>query len=262
MTGLMSMTGEPGKRPLKTGIAVYDIGAGITAVYAILAAYIHKLRTGKGQMVDISLVECGLPWFVWEAAAYFANGTIPQPTGWRHRVSSPYQVIKAKDAFMVIGCANQRTWERFCTDVLNKPEWIEDERYKTNSKRNENVETLEREIEEITSQREASYWISKCELAGVPAGPINNFAEALSDEHYLARDMIKELEHPLIGTMKVIGSPTKFSETQVEIMKASPLLGEHTVEVLESLGYSKEKIHSLEKYGIIKQWNYSKKGVQ
>jgi crotonobetainyl-CoA:carnitine CoA-transferase CaiB-like acyl-CoA transferase len=255
MTGLMSMTGLPGERPLKSGVAVYDIGAGVTAAYGILAAYIHKLKTGKGQQVDISLVECGLPWFAWEAAAYFANGTIPEPSGWRHRVSAPYQAIQAKDSFMMVGCANQRTWEKFCKHVLEKPEWVKDERFLTNSLRHQHVEELEKEIEEITITMDASYWINKCEQAGVPAGPINNFAEAVNNEHYRAREMVQELEHPLLGKMKTIGSPTKFSETKVEIKTAAPLLGEHTEEILSKLGYSSENIQSFIEKGAVKQYS-------
>jgi crotonobetainyl-CoA:carnitine CoA-transferase CaiB-like acyl-CoA transferase len=255
MTGLMSMTGEPGGRPLKSGIAVYDIGAGITAAYAILAAYVHKLKTGKGQLVDISLAEVGLPWFAWEAAAYFANKTIPQPTGWRHRVSAPYQAIKARDAYMMVGCANQRTWEKFCTLVLERPDWLRDERYLTNSLRHEHVDELEQEIEEITKQEDAKYWISKCEEAGVPAGPINHFGEAVNDVHYQARDMIQELDHPLIGKMKVIGSPTKFSETQTEIIAPAPLLGEHSEAVLQEIGFSSGRIKRLIDKGIVKQYH-------
>ncbi|SEN25096.1 formyl-CoA transferase [Mesobacillus persicus] len=257
MTGLMSMTGEPGGRPLKSGIAVYDIGAGITAVYSILAAYIHKLKTGNGQMLDVSLAESGLPWFTWEAAAYFANQTIPEATGHRHRVSAPYQAIKAKDAYMMIGCANQRTWEKFCTQVIGKPEWITDNRYSTNSLRHQHVAELEQEIEEITKQQEAFYWIEKCEQAGVPAGPINNFGEAMNNEHYLARDMVKELEHPVIGKMKVIGSPTKFSDTPAEIKTPAPLLGQHSETVLQELGYESERIQKLIDRGVIKQYPQS-----
>ena len=255
MSGLMSMTGLPGGRPLKSGVAVYDIGAGITAVYSILAAYIYKLKTGKGQQVDVSLAEAGLPWFAWEAAAYFANGTIPEPSGWRHRVSAPYQAIQTKDSYMMVGCANQRTWEKFCLDVLNKPEWLKDERYKTNSLRHDYVDELEKEIEEITTMKDSSFWINKCEQAGVPAGPINNFAEAVNNEHYLEREMIKELEHPILGKMKVIGSPTKFSETKIKIETPAPILGEHTEEVLSNIGYSKENIQSYKEKGIIGQHN-------
>src|SRR5699024_4323691 len=149
MTGLMSMTGEKGQRPMKSGIAVYDIGAGITAAYSILAAYIHKEKTGKGQLVDISLTEVGLPWFTWEAAAYFAEGTIPEASGHRHRVSAPYQAVQTKDGYIMLGCANQRTWEKFAIEVAGKKEWVSDPRYKTNLLRNQNVEELEKDIEAV-----------------------------------------------------------------------------------------------------------------
>jgi crotonobetainyl-CoA:carnitine CoA-transferase CaiB-like acyl-CoA transferase len=251
-TGIMSMTGEPGKRPMKTGIAVYDIGAGLTATYSILAAYIYRQNTGKGQYVDVSLVECGLPWFTWEAAAYFANGTVPTATGWRHRVSAPYQAFETKNKYIMIGGANQRTWERFCTEVIGKPEWIEDPRFIDNTARKQNVEELEEMIESILKTNVLSFWLQKCEDAGVPAGPINNFEDALKDEHYLAREIIKEVSHPTIGKMKTIATPTKFSVTPTDIRTPSPLFGEHTNEVLFSIGYSNETLERLRQSGVIK----------
>lgn len=252
MSGIMSMTGEPGGRPLKTGIAIYDIGAGVTAAYSILAAYIHRMKTDEGQHLDISLVETGLPWFSWEAAAYFAKGVIPGPTGWRHRVAAPYQAFKTKSGYIMVGCANQRNWERFCHEVVEKPEWINDEKFKSGPKRAENVDELECKIEEIFSTNEPAYWIEKCDQAGVPAGPIYNFAEAVNDPHYLARDMIQELEHPVIGKMKTISTPTKFSATPAKVENPSPTLGQHTNEVLSALGYSDEIILKLREDGILK----------
>ncbi|MEH6986414.1 CaiB/BaiF CoA transferase family protein [Cytobacillus firmus] len=252
MTGLMSMTGEKGMRPMKSGIAVYDIGAGITAAYSILAAYIHKMKTGEGQHVDIALAEIGLPWFTWEAGAYFAEGTIPEATGWRHRVSAPYQAVKTKSGYMMLGCANQRTWERFCTDVAERPDWINDPRYKTNLLRNQHVIDLEEDIEEVLMQKDTNYWIDRCEKAGVPAGPINNFAEAVQDPHYEARGMIQEVEHPVIGKMKMIGIPTKFSETPGEVRTPSPLFGQDTIEVLTGLGYDEKSIRNLTKAGAVR----------
>ncbi|UOE53145.1 CoA transferase [Bacillus sp. CMF12] len=252
MTGLMSMTGEKGMRPMKSGIAVYDIGAGITAAYSILAAYIHKMKTGEGQHLDIALAEIGLPWFTWEAGAYFAEGTIPEATGWRHRVSAPYQAVKTKSGYMMLGCANQRTWERFCMDVVEKPDWITDSRYETNLLRNKHVNELEEDIEEVLMLNETKYWIERCEKAGVPAGPINNFAEAVQDPHYQARGMIQEVEHPLIGKMKMIGIPTKFSETPGEVRTPSPLFGQDTITVLQNLGYDQESIEKLTEAGAVK----------
>ncbi|MDQ0272201.1 formyl-CoA transferase [Cytobacillus purgationiresistens] len=258
MTGLMSMTGEKGERPMKSGIAVYDIGAGITAAYSILAAVIHKMKTSKGQHVDIALAEIGLPWFTWEAGAYFAKGTLPEPTGWRHRVSAPYQAVQTKDGYMMLGCANQRTWEKFAEEVIGKKEWIDDPRYKTNLLRNQHVDELEKDIENVLMTKDKYFWINACEKAGVPAGPINNFAEAVKDPHYQARDMIQEVEHPVIGKMEMIGIPTKFSETPGTIKSSAPLLGQNTDEVLKELGYDKKSIIAMNDLGEIKSY---KKGV-
>jgi len=255
MSGIMSMTGEKGGRPLKSGVAVYDIGAGITAAYAILAAYVHKLKTGKGQHVDLSLAEIGLPWFAWEAAAYFANGTIPTATGHRHRALAPYQAFRTKDSYFMLGCGNQRNWEKFCIDVIDRPGWIRDPRFIDNKMRIENIEILEKEIENVLIEHDSKYWIERCEKAGVPAGPINNFDEAMNDPHYLARDMIQEVEHPVIGKMKMVGIPTKLSETPGEIRSASPVLGQHTVEVLSSIGYTEEELKKLEETQVIGKAN-------
>ncbi|RUR37729.1 CaiB/BaiF CoA transferase family protein [Vreelandella populi] len=252
MTGLMSMTGEEGRRPLKTGIAVYDIGAGITAVYSILAAHIHKMTTGEGQHIDIAITECGLPWFTWEAAAYFAEGTVPGPTGWRHRVSAPYQAVKARDGYLMLGCANQRTWERFCRDVLKRDALMEDPRFITNHDRGQHVDELEALLEELMAEASVEEWLTLCDSAGVPAGPINNFADAMADEHYLARGMVEEMEHPVIGKMKTIGFPSKFSLTPSTIRSAAPLFAQHTDEVLEGLGFANEELSHLRAEGCIK----------
>jgi len=252
MTGLMSMTGEKGRRPLKTGIAVYDIGAGITAVYSILAAYIHKTNSGEGQHIDIAITECGLPWFAWEAAAYFGEGTLPEPTGWRHRVSAPYQAVKSKDGYIMLGCANQRTWERFCQDVLAREDLMADPRFLTNFDRGQHVEELEAVLEAIMVDRDMNHWLALCDKAGVPAGPINNFAQAMQDEHYLARGMVQEMDHPVIGKMKTIGFPSKFSLTPSQIRSPAPLLGQHTDEVLDTLGVSPDQLEKLRSEGCIK----------
>ncbi|WP_043531944.1 CaiB/BaiF CoA transferase family protein [Litchfieldella xinjiangensis] len=252
MTGLMSMTGEPGRRPLKTGIAVYDIGAGITAVYSILAAYIHKMNTGEGQHVDVAIAECGLPWFTWEAAAYFAEGTVPEPTGWRHRVSAPYQAIQVKDGYIMLGCANQRTWERLCHEVINRPDLLEDPRFHTNYLRGQNVEELESVLEEIFVEYERDYWLSKCDQAGVPAGPINNFAQALDDPQYQARGMVQEIDHPTIGRMKTIGFASKLSETPPQIRRPAPLYAQHTDEIMAELGIDESRCEELRRRGVIK----------
>lgn len=249
LSGIMSMTGEPDGRPLKSGIAVYDVGAGITAAYAILAAYVHQLKSGHGQHIDIGLAECGLPWFVWEAAAYFANGTVPQATGSRHRVDAPYQAIKTGDGYMVLGCANQRTWETLCKEVLGRPELTEDPRFLTNSDRLRNVELLEPMLEESFSTAGTQEWIRRCNAAGVPCGPINNFKQAMEDPHYRERGMVASVDHPVIGRMDVIGIPTKFSRTPGALRKAAPLFGQDTDAVLRDVGLSDARIEALKARG-------------
>jgi crotonobetainyl-CoA:carnitine CoA-transferase CaiB-like acyl-CoA transferase len=251
MAGMMSMTGEPGGRPLKAGIAVYDVGAGITAVYAILAARIHQMATGEGQHIDIALAECGLPWFIWEAAAYFADGTIPQPTGSRHRVSAPYQAFRTGDGYIVIGAANQRTWERLCTDVLGRKDLLEDARFRTNSDRRANVEALEELLEAEFAKADAAAWIARCEESGVPCGPINDFAQAMADPHYRARGMVEEVMHPVLGRMSMLGIPTKFSRTPGSVRSAAPTLGQDTDAVLRELGLPPDRIAALRSTGAV-----------
>lgn len=251
MTGIMSMTGEPDGRPLKSGIAIYDVGAGLTATYAILAACIHQQRTGEGQHIDISLAECGLPWFIWEAAAYFAEGTVPKATGSRHRVSAPYQAFSTGDGYIVIGAANQRTWEKLCIDVLGRPELIHDPRFLTNSDRLDNIAELEPLLEAEFARADAAAWIARCEKAQVPCGPINDFHQAMQDPHYAARGMVQELDHPKLGRMKTVGIPTKFSRTPGQIRRAAPLHGEHTDEVLLRFGASPETIAQWREHGIV-----------
>ncbi len=251
MTGMMSMTGETGGRPLKAGIAVYDIGAGITAVYAILAARIHQMQTGEGQYIDISLAEAGLPWFIWEAAAFFANGTVPKATGSRHRVSAPYQAFRTGGGYIVIGAANQRTWERLCAGVLGRPDLIEDPRFRTNSLRQDHVEALEGLLEAEFAKADAPTWISRCEASGVPCGPINDFGQAMADPHFLAREMVTEVDHPILGRMKMLGIPTKFSKTPGAVRTAAPTFGQDTDRVLDQLGLSAERIAALRASGAV-----------
>lgn len=251
MSGIMSMTGEENGRPLKSGIAIYDVGAGLTATYAILAACLHQQRTGEGQFLDISLAECGLPWFVWEAAAYFAEGTVAKGTGSRHRVSAPYQAFSTADGFIMIGAANQRTWEKLCVTVLGRPELITDPRFLTNSDRLAHVDALEAILEQVFSTADAPTWIDRCEAAGVPCGPVNDFGQAMNDPHYRARDMVVSVDHPSIGPMNMIGIPTKFSATPGRIRRAAPTFGQDTDAVLQAFGVDSERIAAMRARGVV-----------
>lgn len=245
VTGFMTMTGQPNDRPAKVGIAINDIAAGSAALYSILAAYIHKLKTGEGQYLDTSLVEAGLAWTVWEQGAYFGSGEIPTATGTRHRRSTPYQAYKTKDGYVTVGGGSQKLWERFCNEVVDKPEWIEDTRYIDLVKRMENLDELERDIEKVLTQETTAHWVEKLDAAGVPAGPVYTYDQTLNDPHVLARDMVVETKHPIMGDIKTIGVPVKMSKTPMTIRTPAPWLGQHTTDILKGISLSDQEIEQL-----------------
>lgn len=245
VTGFMRMTGEPEGRPNKVGIAINDIAAGATAIYGILGAYIHKLRTGEGQYLDTSLVDAGLAWTVWESAAYFGYGEVPQPTGTRHRRSTPYQAYKTKDGYVTIGAGNQRLWERLCNVVLEKPEWLSDPQFVDLDNRMENIELLQEKIEEVLVHHTTAHWMEKLDDAGVPGGPVYTYDQTLNDPHVQSRDMVVDMKHPKLGDIKTLGIPIKFSKTPLSIRQPAPWLGQNTTEVLKEAGVSGEEINKL-----------------
>lgn len=245
LSGLINMTGEKGGKPVKVGIAIHDIAAAQTAIQSILSAYIYRLKKGTGQYIDVSLVDSGLAWTVWEAAAYFGKGEVPQRNGTAHRVSAPYQGYKTQDGFILIGAGNQKLWEKFCLHVVRKPEWLTDERFLTNSIRAKNASQLEVEIEEVLSSHPSSYWLELLDAGGVPSGPIYSYDQTLNDEHILSRDMILDYEHPVAGAMKTLGFPAKFSKTPGQFRTAAPLLGQHNKEILTELGYTEDEVQTL-----------------
>jgi crotonobetainyl-CoA:carnitine CoA-transferase CaiB-like acyl-CoA transferase len=249
-TGLMRMTGEPGGRPAKVGIAINDIAAGATAIYSVLAAQIQRSHTGEGQYMDISLVDAGLAWTVWESGAYFGAGEVPQPTGTRHRRSTPYQAYRTADGYVTIGANNDRLWARLVTHVLGRTEWLTDPRFATLPARMEHIDELEVEIERLTITRDTGEWITLLDRAGVPGGPVLTYDEALHDQHVRARDMIVDVEHPLIGAMRTIGPPTKFSGLEHRVRGPAPWLGQHTSELLRECGIDDEELAELFATGV------------
>ncbi|MDR7316156.1 crotonobetainyl-CoA:carnitine CoA-transferase CaiB-like acyl-CoA transferase [Brevibacillus nitrificans] len=193
LSGLMSMTGEKNGRPVKNGIAIHDIAAGVTAIYSIMAAYIHKMTTGEGQHIDLSLVDSGLAWTVWESAAYFGAGEVSKANGSAHRVTAPYQGFPTKNGNILVGPGNQKLWEKFCKEVIEKEELIDDPRFLTNSELTANLPELEKIIESVLVQQDSQYWLEKLDAAGVPSSPIYPYDEALNDPHIRSRDMVIEV---------------------------------------------------------------------
>lgn len=251
VTGFMRMTGHPGGEPAKVGIAINDIAAGATAAYSILAAQIHRMKTGEGQYIDVSLVDAGLAWTIWEAGAYFGSGENAEPTGTRHRRSTPYQAYRTADGYVTVGANNQRLWVRLCQDVLERPEWLEDERYATLPDRMKHIDELAADIEAILARQPTEHWVAVLDKAGVPGGPVLTYEEALHNRQVLARDMVVEMEHPKIGPIKTLGVAPKMSGTPFTIRTAAPWLGQHTTGLLEGLGLAADEIDALYRQGVV-----------
>ncbi|MBM3358039.1 MAG: CoA transferase [Betaproteobacteria bacterium] len=251
MSGIMTMTGEPDGRPAKVGIAMNDIAAGTTALYSILGAYIKRLKTGEGTYLETSLLEAGLAWTFWEAGAYFGSGEIPIATGTRHRRSTPYQAYRTQDAYVTVGANNDKLWTAFCNQVLERPDILEDKRFKTLPARLKNIDELQDEIEKVFARQPTGHWVTKLDAAGVPGGPVFAYDQALENEHARARQMVVEIEHPKIGRMKVLGNPVKSTAELARSRMPAPWLGQHTDEVLERLGYAGAQITSLHAEGVV-----------
>jgi crotonobetainyl-CoA:carnitine CoA-transferase CaiB-like acyl-CoA transferase len=248
--GLMSITGEPGGPPVKTGNSVADINAGILAALGILAAYAHKLKTGEGQVVDTSLMEAALQQTYWHAAIYFATGSSPGPTGSAHLLTAPYQAFRTRDGWINIGGANQANWERIA-EVVGHPEWRDDARFATNSARVANRLALTDAMNAVLVTRSKAEWIAAFDAAGVPVGPVHTMGEALEHPQTLARGMVVEVVHPQAGRTKALGCPIHFSRTPTRITRPAPMLGEHTRELLREYGYDDAEIDALIADGVV-----------
>lgn len=245
ISGLMSMTGEgAGRPPTKAGFPVTDGTAGLLAAMGILAAYIQRLKTGRGQRVDTSLLEAGIIHTAWPAAIYFATGASQGPLGSGHPLSAPYQAFETEDGWINIGAANQGNWLRMI-EVIGMPDLNEDPRFSNNAVRMQNLPALIELLKLPFKTKTAQKWLSLFEEAGVPAGPVLSVGEMLNDPHVLAREMVVEVEHKHVGKTKALGSPVKFSETPSNIRRAAPVYGQHSREILSEYGYSDKEIDKL-----------------
>lgn len=251
MSGIMMMTGEAGGRPAKVGIAMNDISSGVTALYGILGAYIGRLRSGKGQYLETSLLEAGLAWTHWESGAYFGSGEEPVATGTRHRRSTPYQAYKTKDGYVTVGANNTKLWTNFCTIVCNKPEWMSDPRFKDLPSRLKNIDALQDEIENVLQTQPTAHWVPLLDKAEVPGGPVYTYAQILDDPHIRARNMVVEIDHPKIGRMKSLGLPVKSTGELTAIRQPAPWLGQHSAAALRDVGYSGSALDALYADGVI-----------
>ena len=248
--GLMSITGEPGRPPVKSGSPVADINAGILAALGIVAAYAHRQRTGVGQVVDTSLMEAALQQTYWQAASWFATGRSPGPTGSAHLLTAPYQAFRTADGWLNIGGANQANWERIA-DVLGHPEWRADPRFVANADRMRNLDALVEAMNATLVTRTTAEWMERFDQAGVPAGAVHSIGEALEHPQTLARDMVVSLDHREAGPTRALGCPVHFSRTPTRVDRPAPALGEHTRAVLHEFGYDDAFIDALVHDGVV-----------
>jgi crotonobetainyl-CoA:carnitine CoA-transferase CaiB-like acyl-CoA transferase len=249
--GLMSVTGEAGGSPVKVGVPVLDMGGAIYAACGILAAFIVRERTGQGQYVDTSLLDSCAAFFTLLAGKYFATGDPPGRMGSASPMFAPYQAFKTQDIYItVVGTGGKDHWQRFCR-ALDLEDLVGDPRFATNADRVQNLEELVAIIEERLQTRSGYYWLERLEEEGLPCGPINTFDKVVEDPQVQAREMVIEVEHPVAGSVRMIGIPIKFSETPGGIDKSPPALGQHNEEILGSLGYSETEIVALREEGVI-----------
>ena len=251
MSGLMSVTGTPGGPPVKVGVPITDLTAGMYGAYGTLSAYIHRLRTGEGQQVDMSLLEAGIAYTFWESSVYFSTGQVPGPLGSAHRLSAPYQALRTKDGYINIGAATQSTWEAMCRGI-GREELLSDARFANSGERKKREVELAALLEETFCRESTQHWVKALGAAGVPCGPINDLEQVYSDPHVRAREMLVELDDAELGVLKNIGIPVKLSLTPGRIRHRAPDLGEHTRDILLQAGYADDDIARLREVGAIK----------
>ena len=250
MGGLMSITGELGGKPTRVGSSIGDITAGLFTTIAILTALTNRSTTGKGQKVDIAMLDCKVAILENAIARFTVSNEIPKPIGNKHSAIVPFETFETKDGEIMIAVGNDVIWSRFC-EAINITELVDDDRFRTNVLRNENHGILIPLILKKIKNKTTEEWQNVLDNFGVPNGPINTIDKVIKDPQIIDREMIVEVEHPIAGIVKVPGIPIKFSETPGEINRCAPLLGEHTREVLkEVLGYDENRIKSLFEYGI------------
>jgi len=235
MSGIMSVTGTPGGPPLKAGVPVADIGCAMFAVYAMLAAYIGRQKSGEGQYIDASLFDAALAFSVWDICDYWGTGRPPEKLGTANKMTAPYQAMASSDGHFVMGATNQKLWQQLCV-LIERPELAGDERFASIAARLANRAALVEALEQTFRQRPTAYWVETLLEAGIPAGPILTYPEAFDSEHGRERRMRMEIDHPVEGKVPNIGFAVKLAGTPQQVRRHPPLLGEHTDEVLRELG--------------------------
>jgi len=248
MSGIMSVTGNGDGKPVKAGVPVADIGCALFATYAALSAYIGAKNTGQGQYIDASLFDSALAFSIWDTSEYWGTGNPPVALGTANRMTAPYQAVKAKDGYFVMGATNNKLWQKLC-EILERPDLLQKVEYQTIAGRLGQREQLIQELENSFALKSADEWIDLLLEHGIPAGPILDYPQAFESEHGRHRQMRIEIDHPLEGKVPNIGFAVKMQGTPQEVRRHPPLLGEHTQEVLMQAGFTPDEIKALEEQG-------------
>jgi crotonobetainyl-CoA:carnitine CoA-transferase CaiB-like acyl-CoA transferase len=229
--GAASLTGDTEGPPYKVGNSQADIVAGMMAFQGILLALLARNRSGTGQKIDISMLDCQVAMLTYQAGIYFATGESPTRLGNQHPTITPYETYRCKDGFINLACGNDNMWRTFCR-VIGQEEWTEDPRFRTNADRVGHRRQLAALLEPVILQKTTQEWIDQLRQNGLPCGPIQTVGQVCEDPQVIARDMIVSLDHPTAGPIRVTGVPIKLSDTPGEVHSAPPTLGQHTTEVL------------------------------
>lgn len=249
--GLMDVTGHPDGEATRVGVPVVDIMSSLYTAIGILSAVRARDLSGEGQHIDISLLDVQVSALANVASSYLMNGHVSKRMGNNHNNIVPYQVFHCKDKPLMVACGNDRQFSEFC-DVLGNGTWSSDERFQTNNKRIQHRETLTEMIQDVMINRNADEWFELLSEKGVPSGPVNNIEDVFNHPQVKAREMVEEVAHPTLGSVKLVRNPLRFSEMPISVKKHPPLLGEHTEQfLLEETGLSKQEIQQLKKDGVV-----------
>ncbi len=250
-SGTMALTGGPDDPPMRFPGPMSDITAGVYTALSALAALIAREKTGRGQFIDTALLDGQLTWVLNIVSSYFATGQRPPKRGNNHPTITPYEPFNAADKPFIIGVGSERLWARF-VEVMGIADTIgADPRYTTNADRLQHRQELHEALEAIFVTQPAEHWLSLFRPLGIPCGPINHLDETLNDPHVQARGMVQEMQHPVAGEIRVLGNPVHLSDTPVSYRLAPPTLGQHTDDILRSLGYDDAAIARLRDAGVV-----------
>jgi crotonobetainyl-CoA:carnitine CoA-transferase CaiB-like acyl-CoA transferase len=249
MGGVMHVTGEPDGPPTSVGLPICDLGTGMWAVQGVLAALYERQRTGRGRLVECSLLETAIGYSSWTSAGWLVDGKEPTRQGSRHRQNAPYQRFRTKDGFMMIGAGGQSIWLRF-VEAVGRADWAKDERFATGQKRMQNRAALETEIEGVLAANTTDHWVGVLEKAGVPCGPVYDYGQMFADPQVKHRGLVQHAKDPELGEVPHIRTPIRIGDG-IKVRAVAPKLGQHNAEVFGALGVDEAELKGLRAKGVL-----------